>query len=81
MHEKIEVDWFIFGVGCLILLAIIVPLVVAPQWSGDMINATFDKVTSELGVFYVIAAIATLGFLLWIAISPCLLYTSDAADE
>ncbi|MEJ6704472.1 MAG: BCCT family transporter [Pseudomonadales bacterium] len=70
VHEKIEVDWFIFGVGCLILLAIIVPLVVAPQWSGDMINATFDKVTSELGVFYVIAAIATLGFLLWIAISP-----------
>ncbi len=51
------------------LLTIILPIVLAPEWSLTTINIIFTFLTEKLGVAYVMAAISTLGLLLWIAIS------------
>jgi len=64
-----EIDWFIFLGGCSVLLTIILPIVLAPEWSLTTINIIFTFLTEKLGVAYVMAAISTLGLLLWIAIS------------
>ena len=44
------------------------PILFAPQWSREIIGSLFTFLTRRLGVYYIIAAIATLGFLLWIAL-------------
>ena len=67
--RKPEIDWFIFIGGTLLLLAVIVPIVVAPQWSLSVINESFDFLTQQFGVYYIIAACAVMIFLLWIGIS------------
>ncbi len=64
-----RVDWFIFSGGCAILLLVIVPIIVVPEDSVNLINRLFSFLTKRLGVLYVIAAVATLTFLLWIALS------------
>lgn len=64
-----NIDWFIFIGGCSVLLAVILPIVVAPDWSLEAIGVVFTLLTQKLGVVYVMAAIATLGLLLWIAMS------------
>jgi len=64
-----KVDWFIFGVGCVILLAVVVPIIVVPEAATGAVNRIFSFLTQRLGVLYVVAAIGTLFFLLWIALS------------
>lgn len=64
-----EIDWFIFGAGSGILLAVVITILVAPQSSASSINALYEFVTGGAGVVYIITAISTLGFLLWLALS------------
>ena len=52
--EDVRVDWFIFTVGSLLLLMVVIPIVVIPQWSERMILSAFSFVTGEFGVWYVI---------------------------
>ena len=66
---KPQIDWFIFFGGTLILLAAVVPIVVAPEWSFKMVNAAFSFLTQQFGVYYIIAACTIVVFLLWISIS------------
>lgn len=64
-----SVDWFIFGGGMFLLIGIVVSILVAPQWSADTIDRLYALITTQLGVLYVIAAVLTLGFLIYIAAS------------
>ena len=64
-----QIDWFIFFVGTALLVAVVVPIVVAPEWSFGVIQTAFRFLTNQFGVFYVIAACLTIVFLLWISIS------------
>ena len=64
-----QIDWFIFLVGTALLLAVVIPIVVAPDWSIGIINAAFQFITSQFGVYYVMAASIIFVFLLWLGVS------------
>ncbi len=64
-----DVDWFIFGTGSAILLTVVLIILIAPQASSLVIQQLYDFVTIRVGVIYIITAILTLGFLLWLALS------------
>jgi len=63
------IDRFIFSGGLVLLVVIVGTLLIAPQWSVAAIDTPSVFISTRLGVLYVIAAILTLGFLLYIAIS------------
>ena len=67
-HEP-AVDWFIFVLGAVILFSVVVPIVLAPQWSEGVINETYAFLTTRFGVLYVITAVSTFTFLIWLACS------------
>ena len=64
------IDRFIFFGGLLLLIVIVGTILIAPQWSAAAIDTSYVFISTRLGVLYVVAAIFTLGFLLYIAISP-----------
>lgn len=66
---KPKVDWFIFTTGSLLLMAVILPIVFAPDASRDLIATIFAFITNEIGVLYIITATAVLVMLLSIAVS------------
>ena len=63
------IDWFIFLVGSALLLSVVVAIVVAPEWSAGIIDAAFEFLTGEFGIWYVIAGCVVFFFLLWLAMS------------
>ena len=67
--RKPQIDRFIFVGGTLVLLAAVVPIVVAPEWSVKMIDAAFSFLTQQFGIYYIIAACAIFVFLLWVSVS------------
>ncbi len=68
-NPKPQIDWFIFIGGTLVLLAAVVPIAVAPEWSIKIVAAAFSFLTQQFGVYYIVAACAILVFLLWVAIN------------
>lgn len=63
------VDRFIFAGGLLLLVVIVSTILIAPEWSATAIDRFYVATTNRLGVLYVVAAVLTLCFLLFIAIS------------
>jgi BCCT family betaine/carnitine transporter len=78
-----SIDRFIFSGGLVLLIVIVGTILIAPQWSATAIDTSYVFISTRLGVLYVIAAILTLGFLLYIAISPYgeLVLGSEAKPE
>ena len=74
MNQAVEtsdapnIDRFVFGGGLLLLAGIVLAILVAPQWSAAAIDRSYAFITTRFGVLYVLAAVATLGFLLYIAV-------------
>lgn len=71
LHEqpRAEVDWFIFIVGTLMLFAVVIPIIVAPEWSTGIIDLAFTTITTRFGVLFILMANVTLIFLVWLALS------------
>ena len=67
--RETEVDWFIFGTGSALLILVILPIVFFPEMSQSVIGEIFAYITHTLGIVYIIAAIGTIGLLIWIALS------------
>ena len=67
VDDQPKVDWFIFVAGTLILLTIVVPAAIAPEWTSHKIAIAYDFITKTFGVYYIIAAVAITFFLLTIA--------------
>lgn len=66
-NSEPQVDWSIFIISLIIIFLVVIPIWVAPEASERFMNATFNFVTKRLGIVYIISAIASLVFLLWIA--------------
>ena len=67
--QETEVDWFIFVAGSLLLVAVIIPIVFAPDASRELIANVFTFLTTEMGIVYIIAATLIFVFLLVVAVS------------
>ena len=64
-----KVDWpvFLTAVGC--LLAVMFPLTVAPEASGEVIEELYRWLASHLGPAYLWAGLASFGFVAYLAFS------------
>ena len=65
--QRSEVDRFILVATAVLLLAVSVPLIVAPKAGGAVVQSVFDFITGNFGVVYVWAAVINLVFLAWLA--------------
>ena len=69
-NEEPRIDWFIFLVGTMLLFMVVIPIVIAPEWSDALIDRAFKYVTREFGVWYVCIACFIFIFLVWVGASP-----------
>ncbi len=69
-NQSTRIDWFMFGTSVLVLVGLIAPLAIFPeQGRVHLINA-FDYLTHNFGVLYIVAGVAALVFLLYLAFGP-----------
>ena len=68
-EERVQVDGLIFGLGTLLLLSVIVPIVFVPDQTSALIEFLFEFLTEELGILYILLAIFVTVFLFYIALS------------
>ena len=67
--EQRRIDWPSFGLCAFILLAASVPLFAYPGESEAVLEALYGFIASEFGILYLLASVAAIGFLLWLALS------------
>ena len=77
--EKVKIDRIIFTVSILVIIVVCTPLVMFPEKGTEVVNKIFNFVTSKLGVLYLWAGIACLGFLIWLSFSKygCIILGSE----
>lgn len=63
-----KTDWPIFVTAVVTLLAIAGPLMLWPEVGGRFIDQSYELLTSRLGVVYIWAGTAVVGFVLWLAL-------------
>lgn len=67
--EQSRIDWPSFG-ACVAIIAIVgITLLVAPDAAADKLNALYVFIATEFGIFYLLASVAAIGFLVWLASS------------
>ncbi len=67
--EQSRIDWPSFGTCVAIILVVCIPLAVTAETAGVRLEALYDFIAQELGVLYLLASVAAIGFLLWLASS------------
>jgi len=63
-----KTDWPIFTTSVVALLAIAGPLMVWPDIGDRFVARSYELLTSQLGVVYIWAGTAVIGFVLWLAL-------------
>jgi BCCT family betaine/carnitine transporter len=63
-----KTDWPIFTTALWTLAAIAVPLMIWPEAGGRLVDTLYAFLTTQLGVVYIWAGNATIGFVLWMAL-------------
>ena len=69
VEQTPRIDWFIFLIGSALLLTVVIPMVVAPDWSENVIANVMAYITSNYGIWYVNLACVVFVFLIWLAFS------------
>ena len=67
--EQSRVDWPSFAICALILVSASIPLFIYPDASEAALDSLYGHIASELGVLYLLASIAAIGFLVWLGLS------------
>ena len=67
--EQSRIDWPSF-VACVAIIVVVgITLLVAPDAAADKLNALYEFIAIEFGIFYLLASVAAIGFLTWLASS------------
>jgi len=66
-HKRIDRPAFITSVAIILLVSI--PLASSPDTAGAMLQSTYDYISQEFGVIYLLASVGANGFLVWLALS------------
>jgi len=80
-EKNLNIDWFVFTSTIAVIVGVCIPLVLAPEWGSRIVNSVFEFVTTEFGVLYIWTSIATLIFLIWLALSHYGVLRLSDADE
>ena len=67
--EQSRIDWPSFAICALILVGASIPLFIYPDASEAALESLYGYIASELGALYLLASIATIGFLVWLGLS------------
>ena len=67
--EQRRVDWPSFGICAAILVFASIPLVAYPDASGIALEKLYGYISNEFGILYLLASVAAIGFLAWLALS------------
>jgi BCCT family betaine/carnitine transporter len=67
--EQSRIDWPSF-IACVAIIVIVgLTLLVAPDAAAARLNAIYEFIAVEFGIFYLLASVAAIGFLVWLASS------------
>ncbi|MEJ2171518.1 MAG: BCCT family transporter [Woeseiaceae bacterium] len=67
--EQRRIDWPTFGTCVAIILVVCIPLALTAETAGPLLENLYDYVANEFGILYLLASVAAIGFLLWLAAS------------
>ncbi len=67
--EQRRIDWPSFGLCAAILVATSVPLLAYPEQSAAALERLYAWITREFGILYLLASVAAIAFLVWLAAS------------
>ncbi len=67
--EQEQIDWPSFAICVAIILVVCIPLAASPETAGAVLQRAYDFIASEFGIVYLLAGVATIAFLLWLAVS------------
>jgi len=65
--EQSRIDWPSFGLCAAILVSASIPLFLYPDASSTMLESLYNYITREFGVLYLLAGVAAISFLAWLA--------------
>ena len=65
---KHEVDWPSFSAAVAIITLVSIPLVLFPESGGKVLGELYGFISSKFGFLYLIAGMAALVLLLWLAL-------------
>ncbi len=65
--QRGEVDWPSFGASVGIIVAVCVPLAVFPETGGRLLERGYELIAAELGFAYLMAGVASMVLLSWLA--------------
>lgn len=68
MKNKYQIDWVSFGVAVALVLLASVPLIINPEAGGQVLLDVYAWIAGELGWLYLLAGMATLLTLGWLAL-------------
>lgn len=66
--QQSKIDWPSFGLSAVIVLLVSIPLLAYPDASSRLLEDLYALLASQFGIVYLIASVATLGFLIWLAL-------------
>lgn len=67
--EQRRVDWISFSACVAIIVVVCIPLAASPDTAGVLLQSLYDTIAEELGFFYLLASVAAIAFLVWLASS------------
>jgi len=67
--EQSRIDWPSFGACVAIIVVVCIPLATAPESAGAFLQQLYDFIALEFGIFYLLASVAAISFLIWLASS------------
>jgi len=67
--KQSKIDWLSFGACVAIMLLVCIPLAASPESGGALLQSIYNYISQQFGVVYLLASVATIGFLTWLASS------------
>lgn len=79
--SKHRIDWPSFSASIAVILLVCVPLALFPQSGGAFLVSLYGNVSNQFGFLYLLAGVAVLIFLTWLALGPYGKVRLASADE
>ncbi len=79
--EQSRIDWPSFGLCALILVAVSMPLIAFPAASNIALETLYEFIATKFGILYLLASVAVIGFLAWLAVGRFGAVRLGDADE